>query len=368
MTVPVSAERNDYIGNGSTNVYVYGFRITAQTHLLVTVADEDGDETPLTIGTDYTVYGVGVKLGGDITLTSNGQAWIDSDGYLADGWAITIRHVVPLAQSVDIRNLGTYYPETHEDALDYLMWCIKQQQDELNRSVKVGETYTSANISLPQPQDGHALVWDGTDGNMTNAPVDAGSITTAVSDAEAAQAAAEAAQLAAEVAQAAAEAAAGSTALASQAEAEAGTENTKFLSSLRTAQAIAAQQRAVASQAEAEAGSDNTKDMTPLRVAQAIAAQGAAVSFGAWGASLNTNTSYLAASNGFVLAYSSGGTVPDLRLLTEAANPPLTVRQRATGAANQSLSLMCPVKEGEYYKIDTSGNTTFSAGYFISLG
>lgn len=61
--------------------------------------------------------------------------------------------------------------------------------------------------------------------------------------------------------------------IASQAEAEAGSDNTKWMSALRVAQAITAQQRALASQAEAEAGSDNTKDMSPLRVAQAIAAQ-----------------------------------------------------------------------------------------------
>lgn len=61
--------------------------------------------------------------------------------------------------------------------------------------------------------------------------------------------------------------------LASQAEAEAGTENAKVSSPLRVAQAIAALQRAIASQAEAEAGSLNTVDMTPLRVAQAIDVQ-----------------------------------------------------------------------------------------------
>ena len=61
--------------------------------------------------------------------------------------------------------------------------------------------------------------------------------------------------------------------LASQTEAETGTENTKTMTALRVAQAIAAL-RAYASQAEAEAGANNTKVMTPLRVAQAIAALG----------------------------------------------------------------------------------------------
>ena len=64
--------------------------------------------------------------------------------------------------------------------------------------------------------------------------------------------------------------------LASQAEAEAGAENTKVMTPLRVSQAIDAQAPAggftVASQAEAEAGTENTKGMTPLRVYQAILA------------------------------------------------------------------------------------------------
>ncbi|MFZ9315656.1 MAG: hypothetical protein ACO24P_00265 [Candidatus Nanopelagicaceae bacterium] len=62
---------------------------------------------------------------------------------------------------------------------------------------------------------------------------------------------------------------------ATQAEAEAGTDNTKLMSPLRTAQAIANLSPAptFASQAEAEAGTDTTKVMSPLRTVQAIDAQ-----------------------------------------------------------------------------------------------
>lgn len=74
--------------------------------------------------------------------------------------------------------------------------------------------------------------------------------------------------------------------IASQAEAEAGLANDKWMSPLRVAQAIVAlsgggsfvELANLASQAEAEAGSNNTQWMTPLRVAQAIAALAAAAS------------------------------------------------------------------------------------------
>src|SRR5690606_38438902 len=82
--------------------------------------------------------------------------------------------------------------------------------------------------------------------------------------------------------------------IATQAEAEAGTANNKYMTPLRVAQAIAAlhanrrdnphgvtkaqvglgnvENYGIATQAEAEAGTANNKYMTPLRVAQAIAA------------------------------------------------------------------------------------------------
>ena len=57
--------------------------------------------------------------------------------------------------------------------------------------------------------------------------------------------------------------------IASQAQAEAGTDNTVLMTPLRVAQAVTSD---IASQAQAEAGTDNTTLMTPLRTAQAIAA------------------------------------------------------------------------------------------------
>lgn len=58
--------------------------------------------------------------------------------------------------------------------------------------------------------------------------------------------------------------------IASQAQAEAGTDNTVYNTPLRTAQQTTAR---IASQAQAQAGTDNTALMTSLRTAQAIASQ-----------------------------------------------------------------------------------------------
>lgn len=61
--------------------------------------------------------------------------------------------------------------------------------------------------------------------------------------------------------------------IATQAEAEAGTNNTEIMTPLRTKQLIKISLPNIATQAEAEAGTDNTKMMTPLRTNQAIEAQ-----------------------------------------------------------------------------------------------
>jgi hypothetical protein len=248
MTLPIG-NRTDAVGNGTTADYDYTFRILNEAHLLVTVRHPTtGVETTLTLTTDYTVDGVGDVGGGQISLVDSNQAWLDSNGYLDTGWTITQRGVEPLKQETDIRNQGDYYPEGIEDALDYQMRVSQQQQDEIDRSLKLPETVNPSDFDMTIPADvdenpGAVLIINPTGDGLVIGPTSdqiSGAQASAVA-AEAAQTAAESAQSAAEAAQAAAEAAAGSMTLASQAEAEAGVENTKFLSSLRTKQAIDAQ-------------------------------------------------------------------------------------------------------------------------------
>lgn len=70
--------------------------------------------------------------------------------------------------------------------------------------------------------------------------------------------------------------------IASETEAEAGTNNTNLMTPLRTNQAIQALTPAptIATQAQAETGTDNTVYMTPLRSAEAISALGQAIGVG----------------------------------------------------------------------------------------
>ena len=62
MTVSSDPFRNDYIGTGSVDTYSYGFRIFAESDLVVTQVDTSGIETTLVLNTDYTVTGVGAAV------------------------------------------------------------------------------------------------------------------------------------------------------------------------------------------------------------------------------------------------------------------------------------------------------------------
>ena len=102
--------------------------------------------------------------------------------------------------------------------------------------------------------------------------------------------------------------------LATQAEAEAGVENTKYMSPLRTKQAIDKQRppQSIASQVEAEAGSNNSNMMTPLRTAQAIAVRTSGVPQGRLSCLYDTpvmNVDVLATTTVYYTQY-TGQTLP----------------------------------------------------------
>lgn len=152
MSISSVTSRINYTGNGATSVYAYTFRIVDEDDLLVTVRDTDGNETTLVKTTDYTVSGVGVGAGGNVTLVNASQAWLTS-GNLTTDYVLSIRRVVALTQTTDIRNQGDFYPEAHEDAFDKSRMIDLQQQDELDRSIKLPESIDPADFDCTLPAD-----------------------------------------------------------------------------------------------------------------------------------------------------------------------------------------------------------------------
>lgn len=149
MSISSTTCRNNYTGTSALHVYSYSFYILDDDDLTVTVATSAGVETTLTKTTDYTVSGVGAANGGNVTLVNASQAWLTS-GELTTGYKLTIRRVRDLTQSADIRNQGSYFPETHEDVFDHFAMIAQQLQDQLDRALKFRETSTTTGKDLPE--------------------------------------------------------------------------------------------------------------------------------------------------------------------------------------------------------------------------
>jgi len=153
MSLTSTTSRVSYTGNGAVDTYSYTFPIFSDSDLRVTVRSNATPpvETTLTLTTDYTVTGAGEPSGGTVVLVNSGQSWLDADGDLKTGYVIVIRRVRSLKQETDIRNQGEFYPESHEDEFDKEVMIDQQQQDEINRSVRLPETYTSSSFDPVLP-------------------------------------------------------------------------------------------------------------------------------------------------------------------------------------------------------------------------
>lgn len=154
MTLSSTTNRVEYTGNAAVNTYSYTYRILDDDDLLVTVASNATPpvETTLAKTTDYTVTGVGDSGGGTIVLVDAAQSWLTA-GKLSTGFALVIRRVRPLVQNTDIRNQGDFYPETHEDTFDHLVMIDQQQQNAIDRSVKLPESLTAGDFNVTLPTD-----------------------------------------------------------------------------------------------------------------------------------------------------------------------------------------------------------------------
>ncbi|HBC8684743.1 hypothetical protein [Proteus mirabilis] len=116
MTVSTELSHEEYVGNGVTTDFDFRFRIFESKHLIVVVADSEGNETTLKNGTDYTIVGAGSYHGGKVVLNKP----------LVKGWKILLERDLPVVQETDLRNQGKFFAEVHEDAFDYLTMLIQK--------------------------------------------------------------------------------------------------------------------------------------------------------------------------------------------------------------------------------------------------
>lgn len=149
MTVQSSVSRNDYAGNGTADTFPYTYQIRDESHLRLIVTNPSGAETVLVIDTDYTVTGVNIGSGGNVVLVNAAQAWLTA-GKLSTGYDLAVIRRVPILQETDLRNQGAYFPESVEDELDNSRRIDQQQQEEIDRCIKLPMGQEGSDSTLPE--------------------------------------------------------------------------------------------------------------------------------------------------------------------------------------------------------------------------
>lgn len=144
MSLSSAISRNDYIGNGATSVYSFTFKIQDASHIKVIKLDTSNIETVLNLNSDYTITGVGSASGGSVTLLA---------GNLTSGYKLAIVRNIPLKQETDIRNQGAFYPEIHEDVFDRLTSIDQQQQDSIDRSLRLPQSLNPSSFDMELPSN-----------------------------------------------------------------------------------------------------------------------------------------------------------------------------------------------------------------------
>lgn len=179
MTVSSTTTRNSYTGDGSTTVFAYTFKIFDDDDITVILrTTATGAETVQTKTTNYSVSGVGNAGGGNITFTSAP----------ASTQTVVLLRQTAQTQSTDYTPNDPFPAAAHEDALDKLTLLAQDQQDELDRAIKLSRTNTMtsteftvgatdrANKILAFDSSGELAVtqeigtFQGTDATTTTAP------------------------------------------------------------------------------------------------------------------------------------------------------------------------------------------------------
>jgi hypothetical protein len=132
MTISSATSKNQYTANGSNTIFAYSFKIFDDDDIRVLVDDEVQAKT-----TDYSVSGVGVSTGGNITFTTAPTA----------GAIVTIKRNEPLTQEIDYVDGDDFPAAAHEEGLDRSVIRDQYLQEQLDRSIKFSEGSDVSGIS-----------------------------------------------------------------------------------------------------------------------------------------------------------------------------------------------------------------------------
>ena len=130
MTVSSTTTKVSYAGNGSTTAFAYTFKIFAAAEITVIIRSSTGTETVKSLTTDYTLSNIGVDGGGNVTFGSAP----------ASGETVVLIRNTPNTQTLDLVENDPFLSSSFEDTLDKITHQLIEQQEEMDRSIKLSRT------------------------------------------------------------------------------------------------------------------------------------------------------------------------------------------------------------------------------------
>jgi hypothetical protein len=133
MTVSSTTKRNSYTGDGSTTTFAYSFKIFDDDDITVILrTTATGTESVQSKTTHYSVTGVGSASGGNVVFGSAPSS----------AQTVVLLRQTAQTQATDYTPNDPFPAASHEDALDKLTLMTQDQQDELDRAIKLSRTNT----------------------------------------------------------------------------------------------------------------------------------------------------------------------------------------------------------------------------------
>ena len=169
MTVENTKNKMSPLQMGTTNEYPFNFAVLLQDPtaeealeaIKASVLQADGTEIELVYNTDYTVTLNTDRIGGTLTVND----------IRTSGDYITIYRQYAQTQEVDYKDFNSAPAETFEQCFDKLTMLSQQQQEEINRSIKLPVSSDITNLSLPNPVAGRTLKWNESETGLINSDV-----------------------------------------------------------------------------------------------------------------------------------------------------------------------------------------------------
>lgn len=162
MTVSTTTRKaGPFTGNGSTTAFPFTFKVFEHSDLLVIQSDDLDVETTLVLDSDYSV-----TLNADQDANPGGTVTLSTA--LTTDYHLVIDSNVPDTQETDLTNMGGFYPETVNDALDRLTIQIQQLRAVVNRSITLPVTAEDGDFTLPLPEANQLIAWNATADGLVN--------------------------------------------------------------------------------------------------------------------------------------------------------------------------------------------------------